>query len=246
MVKILFGFLFAVQAHAFTLSEVGFDGGWPGKTVAFYYNSSNCPASVPAALNKAIDLWNSVPSSYLKLKLAGTATTTPAELVGNTATTVPVIVCDPNFQTTSGGADPDSVGGFGFFNQSGGKIVYGGLVLNVQSGKRNNINNYTATSLAILMAHEMGHVLGLGHSEFQPALMYYDIGSKKNLTLSQDDIDGMTYLYPRNELEDGLYGCGRASALPPATGAAALICLLIPLCWLVLLRRRTAARHATA
>ncbi len=246
MVKFLgfFTTLFATPqfAFAFTLASTGFEGGWPGETLSFYYNSANCPAGVSSAMNKALEIWSNVPTSNLKLKLGGTSSVTPAQLIGSSAPTVPVIVCDPAFETNSTGTNGDFVGGYGFFTHSGGKIRYGGIVLNVQSGKNANINNFDASSLAILLAHEMGHVLGLGHSEYQPALMYYDISSKNELTLSQDDIDGMTYLYPRDEFKDGIYGCARISAVPPTTGAAALLCLLLPLIYLAYLRKESSPR----
>jgi hypothetical protein len=244
MVKLLL-FFAASPAFAFTLGQTGFDGGWSGKTVSFYYNSANCPASVPAAIDKAMDLWSKIPTSNLKLKLAGASTITPTQLLSGTASPVPVIVCDPSFESNSG-ASADFVGGYGFFTHAGSKINYGGLVLNVQAGKNANINNFDATSLAVLLAHEIGHVLGLGHSEYHPALMYYDISSKTELSLAQDDMDGITYLYPRDEFKDGLYGCGRVSALPPSSGAAAFLLWLIPLAMLAFLRRRAAAGYAAA
>ena len=42
----------------------------------------------------------------------------------------------------------------------------------------------------------MGHILGLGHSEDSDAVMapYYN-GNKENLTLAQDDINGIKALY---------------------------------------------------
>lgn len=235
----LFLLLLGSPAFAFTLASAGFDGGWSGDTVSFYYNSTNCPAGVSAAIDKAMDLWATVPTSKLKLKRAGSSTATPAQLVGGSAGQVPVIVCDPAFETNASGVNGDFVGGYGFFNHAGGKITYGGLVLNVQSGKNANVNNFNATDLAILMAHEMGHVLGLGHSEYHPALMYYDISSKENLALSQDDMDGISYLYPRDELKNGMYGCGRIQTPPPpSTRTAALALLLMPLATLLALRRK--------
>lgn len=241
MVRIIYLILFAMftsQIQAFTLAQAGFDGGWGGKTLAFSFNATGCPAGVSNAMSKAFELWSNIPTSNLKLKLSGPSAVTPTQLRGGTATGVPVIVCDPAFETNAPGVNGDFVGGYGFFSHAGGKIVYGGIVLNVQAGKNGNIANFDATSLAVLMAHEMGHVLGLGHSEYNPSLMYYDISSKEALTLSQDDIDGMTYLYPRDEFKDGLYGCGKISALPPASGAAALICILIPFLMLAYLRKR--------
>jgi len=48
--------------------------------------------------------------------------------------------------------------------------------------------------------HELGHALGLGHSTVQGSVMepYYE-GSRR--TLHQDDIDGISYLYPAGEVD---------------------------------------------
>ena len=53
------------------------------------------------------------------------------------------------------------------------------------------------------MAHEIGHALGLGHSEDNEALMW-STNSGVLDRLSQDDIRGISYLYP-NKL-DGCSG----------------------------------------
>lgn len=49
--------------------------------------------------------------------------------------------------------------------------------------------------------HELGHALGLGHSNVDGSVMepYYE-GSRR--TLHQDDIDGITYLYPAGEVDE--------------------------------------------
>lgn len=200
-------------AAAFTLN--GFDGGWRGSTLKVNVNPANCPAGTLSRLDEAFSLWNSVAASDLKLEMGSTgSSTTPAQVQAKTASDAPVVVCDPNFGTTTG-ADPDSVLGAAYTRNDGSYIVNGGLILNAESGRSGHIGQQNSTRQAVIIAHELGHVLGLGHSQIAPALMYYDIGSKENLTLAQDDWDGMAYLYPRDELGNlgGIAGCGLTAAL---------------------------------
>ncbi len=84
--------------------------------------------------------------------------------------------------------------------------VRGAILINdhVNTG----IINITEDELTTLLAHEMGHAFGLGHSAFETALMYYSIeaGEKVQDFLSQDDNDGLTYLYPQEKLWGGVGG----------------------------------------
>jgi hypothetical protein len=213
--KKLFGLsilLVASSSWAFTLGSSNFDGGWGGDTLALDYNPDNCPDSLDSAIDKAIEVWNSAPTSGLKLKRGDVIATTPIQLINGSPGSLanPVIVCDTAFSSNVSNIDPDFVGGYGFFKVASGdsEIRYGGLVMNVQAAANGNITNLDTTGLEVLTAHEIGHTLGLGHSEKSYALMYYNIGNKTELRLSQDDIDGITYLYPRNEIAgSGLYGC---------------------------------------
>lgn len=76
-----------------------------------------------------------------------------------------------------------------------------------------NVSN--AYDAQTVFTHENGHVVGLGHSSDPSALMYaYYSGA--HCGLAQDDIDGITYLYP-------LLGGGGATAtatLPAATATS--------------------------
>jgi len=53
------------------------------------------------------------------------------------------------------------------------------------------------TQIAIL-AHEIGHAIGLGHSKHEDSLMYYTTVSTRD-SLGEDDFDGIAYLYPMNQ-----------------------------------------------
>ncbi len=217
-------------AYGFTLN--GTQKGWKEQSLEVNINTTNCPSDIMDRLNEAFKLWNSVPNSGLKLSLGRTSSTTSAyELMHYTALDTPVVICSGTFSADVS-VDGNVVAGVGFANSNGGNLTYGGLVLNAEPGKNADITKATDASKSLVIAHEIGHMLGLGHSSFEPALMYYSIGSKTNVSLSKDDWDGISYLYPRDELSKTnlAAGCGLIQNQPPNTGRglAVLFLLLCP------------------
>ncbi len=214
-----------VSASAFTISGSGNSDlrGWAADPVSFKLNPAGCSidqATLEQAIRDALSLWNGVPTSRLSVEYGGTTTVSLAQASADSVSDEvvaqgPYIFCSTNFTADSGGAPADSVPGVGTFSSPAGQIVHGYLILNSTSGGAANIAELSTTTLSIIMAHELGHVLGLGHTSDTTALMYYDASARTKLSLSQDDMDGISYLYPRSE-PSGAFGCGTLAAVGAA------------------------------
>jgi hypothetical protein len=223
---VTFSFLFGFPdwAFAFTLLNVqglGATTGWGISQVQFDIDSS-CD-SVAGVTQNAVNLasltWGSIPTSVLVIKPGNRVTLSGAitHYIGSTATLTapvgnPLIYCDTNFEADSGlgAGSGNMIPGFASsWNMTGdGKIQGALLVLNIESGKAANVMNFSPKLLSLILTHEIGHILGLGHSADSNALMYYRFASNDQLVLSKDDMDGITYLHPRKEpAVGGWMGC---------------------------------------
>jgi hypothetical protein len=218
------GLLFPSATLAFTLITSNMKG-WDKDEVKFFLNPADCSVSagrIEEAIEHAVNLWNSVPSSRLR-----------ATYMGQTSDTGrapdPVISC-----MTSG---IEGAVGVGIISTGGGVIQSGEIQLNSIPDDVGNIAATTDAQLDIALAHEMGHVFGLGHSTAESSLMYYTLGSKERLSLSQDDIDGMTWLYPRNEPGDGFLGCGSLGGGTAPGPGGSLLWVLAAASWMALAMR---------
>lgn len=223
------------QARAFTLVTTNPNQrGWANNEISLLVNMANCPIDVVSLISDAAAVWNDVANSNIKVSYGGSTASTA---YANPTT----VYCATNFAAVTG-ADDDFVPGAASVHTSNNVIYEGIIYLNASTGNA-NISNFDRNALKIIMAHEIGHLLGLGHSSSQNALMYYDATYRNVLSLSQDDIDGISYLYPSDELSgDKMLGCGHIGHLrppsPPSSQASLVLAILLVLPMAVSMRLR--------
>lgn len=214
-----------LETKAFTLLNTDVLQGWDTVDLAFNVNESSCTAlgisasQLNEAIDSAVELWNKVPHSKIKLR-RGDVVTSPTTVAAGISNP-PVIVCN-----TGQIASPDVVAaeGYAFISSSKKRPTKGFIQLNGDNTKAVYFGNLSTTKAAVVMAHEMGHVLGLGHTEKSYALMYYNYSLKENFNLSQDDMDGLAWLNPRDEWMGRIMGCATVediSKIPPPPGGSA-------------------------
>ncbi|MAZ48457.1 MAG: hypothetical protein CME65_07835 [Halobacteriovoraceae bacterium] len=75
-----------------------------------------------------------------------------------------------------------------------GSRIRGSVIL-INDTATSPFANLSRAERVSVMAHEIGHAVGLGHSNKTEALMYFE-NADKITRLSQDDRDGISYLYP--------------------------------------------------
>lgn len=81
----------------------------------------------------------------------------------------------------------------------------------------------TAVDLESVAVHEIGHLLGLGHSSVEDSIMYPTISSRtKKVELADDDIQGIQVLYGSNP---NYNGSSTTSVQEKETGSSGAHCL---------------------
>ncbi|MEE2671782.1 MAG: matrixin family metalloprotease [Bdellovibrionota bacterium] len=189
--------------------------------IYFYVTSNSTCTNAGIDANELLDLaeeaadnfWNTVATSSVRLQSGGLYETSDSlfqtgilcpEQSGsscNTATSIPyvsklLIAC--NSETTSNFPSDDYIA-IGAPTRLAGTRIRGSVIL-INDTATSPFAGLSRSEKISVLAHELGHAIGLGHSNKSEALMYYQ-NPETISALSQDDIDGVTYLYP-NEAED--------------------------------------------
>lgn len=189
------------------------------KTVVKFYVTSNSTCSnagvsrselLSIASEGAKKFWNRVPSANLEIKRGGTYNTTNSLfLTGklcvdqgncNDSTDIPevkniVIACNSN---TTDNFTSSSIYALSAPNNLSNNSIEGSIIL-INDSATTPFAGLSREEMVNIMAHEIGHAIGIGHSKDKEALMYYQNLPHRN-HLGQDDVDAITYLYP-NKLD---------------------------------------------
>lgn len=221
--------LFIQSAQAFTLNN-NFGASFKNPKVNVYIeDTTTCAANSPGFtiyelegwVKKAVNnFWNKVPTSNLRLNPSGftranvsnvntaiLCSPTDFDCINNTASGKElfpkvdgiVIACNQDPANFNGTSDVLAVA---VPNNFDGNKIKGAVILINEASQFRSLSE--ADKISIL-AHEIGHAIGLGHPKDQPeALMFFKTVNLRR-SLGQDDIDGVTYLYPKHVDACGLF-----------------------------------------
>jgi hypothetical protein len=216
---IVLGLLFSMNANSWTINN-STRAGFPISTIKIQIGSDTCsnasftPETLEAIVKEAIDqFWNKIPTSALKLETSGNSglslvaddlTAAAAKADANSI----MIGCSQDATLFSS----NSILGLGGIGCSGG-VCRSAVLMNDTPGS--NLGSIDHATVVTALAHEIGHAVGLGHSSIQGSIMYYSLTAKTQKNLHQDDIDGISYLYPNAKSLSGLGGaCGTIETKP--------------------------------
>jgi hypothetical protein len=269
MKTLLVAFVFISSAHAYTLNN-NFGATFKNNKVKVSVDRSTTCANAGVTVYELEELikpsvdkfWNTVPTSDLVLKSGGFQDTTTNINTGRLcaptddecittagSTVIPpvddiIIACNNNALNFG---DPNVIAVTIPNNFSGKKITGAVILINESS----TIFSTLSTSDRIgVIAHEIGHAIGLGHTDDKGALMYYRTVDQRK-KLGEDDMRGVSYLYPM-QLDGGglLGGCGTidtgaGSINPPFWQMGAMLALMIAIIEAMKLFNRSKTRTPT-
>ena len=141
-------------------------------SIVVYYNPAGAPAGVtPEQVAEGVRTWNTAEAG-IRAVYGGLTELPPSKHLGY----------------------DDGVNVIGWGGTSLGSANYTGAECDIILGA--TPYDWTYYSAARIAAHEVGHCLGLGHSDVPGSIMWGSVGSATSVTLSGDDIAGLRGAYP--------------------------------------------------
>lgn len=238
--------LFPQISYAFTLNN-NIDAGFADNQVKIHVSANstctNAGVSKESLLDMAEDaankFWNRVPTSNLQLKKGSTYSTGDSAkdsrfLTGILCITDSVTSCDSETaiapvndiviacnSNTTDNFTSDGMYALTLPNNIANKSIKGSVIL-INDSAETPFAGLSRSEMVNVIAHELGHAVGIGHSEKSQSLMYASYYPDRD-RLAQDDIDAVTYLYPNK-----LNGCtGMFATIGPPKGARSFMVTLL-------------------
>lgn len=222
LIKIIFiTLLISSNSFAFTLNNSA-AASFSNNQVSINVAEIDCPGLSGITYTDLLDIaqeastrfWNTVPTSALEL-VRGSVTSVSGDFytqqicsnadtnncTPNSALVVGsdiLISCNNNATNFSGSSHVLAVGAP---NNINGDAINGALILINDNG---TFDTLSRDEQIAVVAHELGHAVGLGHSEHDHNLMYFSSVSSR-FRVGEDDADGVSWLYPT---EQPISGCG--------------------------------------
>lgn len=164
-------------------------------------------------VNDAVnEFWNRAPTSRLKLRAGSVVNVSSNYQTDNICTPSTNCVPNPDLAVSSGvlitcntnvtNFPSASILGITIPNNISGSTIIGSLIM-INDRATTQFANKSRPEKVAIIAHELGHTFGLGHSPVPDSLMYYATVESR-VRLGRDDIDGISYLYPKKQPT----GCG--------------------------------------
>jgi hypothetical protein len=167
-------------------------------------------------VSQALAAWSAAGCSPLSLEVAGSADPAPSAACDGQSQ---IVFGDP-FDEIEAPSKCAGILGVGSFCTTGNSRIIGHTAFNRISEGDVVINTgfegcpfWNEIDLSEVLAHEIGHTLGLGHSseyrgeeieEFRDAIMYYRAHlDGRGAALMSDDREGICFVYPGPETADG-------------------------------------------
>jgi len=252
------------SVSAYTLNTVAESGArWRSFPVSMKLNPTNSgltDAEVQRVISSAMGKWNT--GTAIDMLDVSSVDHSVTSATGMNMDGVNSITFSKSFREDSNGFDPDVTVAVGGQYGDGDTMVDAFIIFNAESvvwstDKVNNANRSISygDDLETIALHELGHVLGLGHTTVSGAVMNATRTSKTVRELSQDDIEGGQYLANSGASGSGnssssnaskTAGCGSISNNTGNSGSnigGMGLMMLLPLSILIFARRKAEATN---